>query len=84
MQSDAPETNCVKSEREWHVMAPTVYISSLVRLWRDTRPQPPEGATAWQGEVENIQTGQQWQSDSLEEVFKHLRHQVAALEGRQS
>ena len=59
------------------------YMSFLVRLWRDRAPEPAKPASGWQGEVEHIQSGRRWQSDSLEEVFRCLRHQVAALEGKQ-
>jgi hypothetical protein len=60
---------------------PPTYVSFLVRLWREDGLD--EQAAGWQGEVEQIQTGQRWQFDSLEEILKHLRHQVAVSEGKQ-
>lgn len=71
---------CVESERESHVMVPTVYISFLVRLWRDPEPQPPERPTAWQGEIEHIQSGRRSTFNSLDDLLGFLRQQVAGME----
>jgi hypothetical protein len=74
--SDLPETNCCESARDRHVMVTTVYISFLVRLWREPRPQPPDQATAWQGEVEHIQSGRRSTFDSLDDLLGFLRRQA--------
>jgi hypothetical protein len=61
------------------MMVQTVYLSFLVRLWRD-EPQPPEPPTAWQGEVEHIQSGRRSTFESLDDLLDFLRRQVTALE----
>ena len=60
------------------------YISFLVRFYCDTGPGPSGPSPDWHGEVEHIQTGQRQQLDSLEEVFKYLRQQLAAAEAKQT
>jgi hypothetical protein len=76
MPPSVPETNCVESARERHVMVPTVYISFLVRLWRDLEPQPPESTADWQGEVEHIQSGRRSTFNGLDELLDFLRRQA--------
>jgi hypothetical protein len=64
-------------------MVPTVYRSFLVRLWRDPGSQAPERPTAWQGEVEHIQSGRRLTFNSLDDLLDFLRRQVTALENGQ-
>lgn len=45
----------------------TQYRSFLVRLWQEDEPAP---ATAWRGEIESIQSGQQWRFESLSAMFE--------------
>lgn len=58
------------------------YVSFLVRFYWDRKPGSTGPATDWCGEVEHIQTGERQQFNSLEEVFKYLRHQLAILESK--
>ena len=48
-----------------------MYVSFLVRLWREGDPDGP--AAGWQGEVEQIQTSQRWTFRTLEGLFDFLR-----------
>jgi hypothetical protein len=52
------------------------YASFLVRLWRKGEPKLPGDTGGWQGEVEHIQSGQQWSFDTLEELLSVLRRQA--------
>ena len=60
------------------------YISFLVRFYRESGPGTPGSAANWRGEIEHIQTGKQHRFESLEEMFKYLRHQLSALEAGQT
>ena len=59
---------------------PTDYASFLVRLWRRRAPGPAEDAAGWQGEVEHIQSSQQWTFGTLAELLSVLRRQAGATE----
>jgi hypothetical protein len=58
------------------MMAAKVYISFLIRLWREGEPELPEGTTEWQGEVEHIQSGRRWAFSALDELLGFLRRQA--------
>jgi hypothetical protein len=50
-----------------------LYVSFLVRLWREPGvPALPLSAT-WHAEVEHIQTGRKWRFDSADELLDFLR-----------
>jgi hypothetical protein len=59
----------------WQVSSPR-YASFLVRVWRADRQEAAPSAEAWQGELEHIQSGQQWTFQALEELVHLLRRQV--------
>jgi hypothetical protein len=45
-----------------------------MRFWREDYGGKPE--KNWHGEVESIQTGQKWQFNNLEELFRFLQTHV--------
>lgn len=53
----------------------TTYASYLVRLWRHPGAES-DGAGEWEGEVEHIQSGQQWRFERLPELPTWLRVQT--------
>jgi len=53
----------------------TTYASYLVRLWRQPVAES-DGAVEWQGEVEHIQSGQQWRFECLPDLLTLLRVQA--------
>lgn len=55
---------------------PIEYTSFLIRLWRETNPDPCSPPAEWQGEVEHIQSGQRWAFCTLEELLDCLRRQT--------
>lgn len=54
-------------------MAPTNYISFVVRLWC---VKTSVDAPGWQAEIEHIQTGGHWTFDTVEELLDFLRQQA--------
>jgi hypothetical protein len=60
---------------EWPVGA-TQYASFLVRFWRASDQGAALSPTAWQGEVEHIQTRGCSTFDSLDELLRLLRRQL--------
>ena len=52
--------------------APPTYASYQVWLWREAKPEPPELAADWQGEVVHIQTNQRRAFSSLDELLSLL------------
>lgn len=59
---------------------PATYVSFLVRLWRELRPEMPELPAGWHSEVECIQTGQRWTFTTLDELLDFLRRWVEQAE----
>ena len=57
------------------MLDPVIYVSFMIRLWREKCPEPPETTADWQGEVEHIQTGRRWSFDTLDELLCFLRRQ---------
>jgi hypothetical protein len=58
-------------------MSPSVeYASYLIRLWREQKPQAVTFPSAWQAEVEHIQSGQCWSFGTFEELILFLRQQA--------
>ena len=53
-----------------------MYVSFLVRLWREPGQESPAPPTGWHSEVECIQTGQCWTFDTLDELLEFLRQQA--------
>jgi hypothetical protein len=58
------------------VVEPVTYLSFLVRLWCENEPAASDPCPQWQGEVEHIQSGQQWKFNSLDELLEFLRRQI--------
>ena len=58
------------------------YASYLVRLWRDPASKRGE-AGDWQGEVEHIQSGQQWRLACGEELLAFLQRRKEEADGPQ-
>ena len=59
-------------------MTPSVkYTSFLLRLWHENESQGQAGD--WQGEIENIQSGQKWKFEKASELLEFLRQQVDSL-----
>ena len=52
-------------------MEPAIYISFLVRLWREQRGEQID--TDWHGEIEHIQSGARWHFDTLGAVLHFLQ-----------
>jgi hypothetical protein len=65
------------------VSAPTRYASFLVRLWREDDPGRPGRLGDWQGEVEHIQSGQQWRLACGEELLAFLQRRKEEADGPQ-
>jgi hypothetical protein len=65
------------SKQASQVSNPPTYVSYLIRLWRESRPDLPETSADWQGEIEHIQSGQRWIFGTLDELLSLLRRQVA-------
>ncbi len=57
-------------------MSPVQYMSFVIRLWRESSPQPGGLPTSWQIEAEYIQTGQVWKFETLNELFDFLQQQT--------
>ena len=51
------------------------YTSFLVRLWREVGDERLVLPTAWQAEVEHIQTGERWRFETLEQLLDFLGQQ---------
>lgn len=52
------------------------YASFMVRLWRE--PEAASGnATAWQGELESVQTGQTWRFQDLDALQGLMAEKLA-------
>jgi len=56
-----------------------LYLSFLIRLWREPSLPAPELTPDWHAEIEHIQSGQRWTFDTLHEVLEFLRSQVETL-----
>jgi hypothetical protein len=54
------------------------YTSFLLRLWHENTS--PNQAEDWQGEVENIQSGQKWTFEKASELLEFLHRQVDSLQ----
>jgi len=53
------------------------YLSFIVRIWRErSLDHPASVITDWQGEIEQIQTGERWQFVSMEELLRFLSCQT--------
>lgn len=50
------------------------YASFMVRLWRE--PKSGSG-TAWQGELESVQTGQTWRFQGVDALLRLMTAQLA-------
>jgi hypothetical protein len=53
------------------------YHSYLLRFWQEDCGGEPD--KIWRGEVESIQTGQKWQFNSLDDLFRFLRRKMARM-----
>jgi hypothetical protein len=51
-------------------MMPDEYVSFVVRFWRD--PPAAEPCAAWQGEIEQIQSGVRWSFRTLPDLIAFL------------
>jgi hypothetical protein len=69
--------NCGEVGKQRQVTYPATYVSFLVRLWHEPRPELPETSAGWHGEVEHIQTGRRWTFSTLDELLGFLRRQAA-------
>ena len=59
---------------------PALYISFLIRLWRE--PEQESDSTAdWHSEVRHIQSDRRWTFASLDETLEFLRRRVGGPEG---
>lgn len=56
------------------------YASFLIRMWRQTGPLDPDRPVGWQSEVKHIQSGQQWEFSTLEELLNFMRQQSGKIE----
>jgi hypothetical protein len=56
------------------------YSSFLVRLWHED--PSPDQARDWQGEVENIQSGQKWTFAKASELLEFLHRQIDSLQDK--
>jgi hypothetical protein len=50
------------------------YASFLVRMWRADDAEAVPSGCLWRGEVQHIQSGQEWRFDSLKELLGFLRY----------
>jgi len=58
-------------------MSPLIqYTSFIVRIWRCA----DQAASAWQGEIEHIQSSRGWTFNSLEALLAFLQQQVERTE----
>jgi hypothetical protein len=58
-------------------MNPSVeYASYLIRLWREQKTPAEKPPSAWQAEVEHIQSGQRWSFVTFEELILFLRQRA--------
>lgn len=58
------------------MMSELHYASFMVRLWRE--PEAASGnETAWQGELESVQTGQTWRFQGLDALQGLMAEQLA-------
>ncbi len=55
---------------------PTIYVSFLIRMWREQNPGQPESAADWHSEIEHIQSGRRWVFNTLDELLVFLRQQA--------
>ena len=64
-------------------MSDLSYASFMVRLWRE--PEAARGReTAWQGELESVQTGQTWRFGGMDSLLRLLVAQLAGSEHQTS
>jgi hypothetical protein len=56
-----------------------MYISFLVRLWREPGQETPTPPADWHSEIECIQTGKRWTFHTLDELLEFLRQQAQEL-----
>jgi hypothetical protein len=57
------------------------YFSFIVRIWRERSLTHPEIVKpGWQGEVEQIQTGEQWTFETLDEMLRFFRRRKEEME----
>lgn len=56
-----------------------MYISFLVRLWREPNQETSTPPADWHSEVECIQTGKRWTFTTLGELLDFLRQQAQEL-----
>jgi hypothetical protein len=59
-----------------------VYLSLLVRMWREANIEATATPGDWHSEVEHIQSGQQWKFETLNELVNFvysLAHNPAML-----
>jgi hypothetical protein len=49
------------------------YLSFLIRMWCESIAEEPGSVQDWQGEIEHIQSGRQWQFRTIEELVQFLR-----------
>ena len=57
-------------------MPELTYASFMVRLWREPVARPARG-TAWQGELESVQTGQTWRFQGVDTLLRLMLAQLA-------
>lgn len=56
-----------------------LYLSLLIRLWREPSLEAKASAPHWHAELEHIQSGQRWAFNSLDELLEFMRQQVDGL-----
>ncbi len=56
-----------------------LYVSFLVRLWRENSLEPGAPAPDWQAELQHIQSGQRWTFHSLDDLFAFVLQQAEPL-----
>jgi hypothetical protein len=56
------------------------YASFLIRMWRETSPDTLPDMPACRAQVEQIQTGQKWGFDDLNDLLAFLRRRWEEIE----
>ncbi len=65
-----------QKERQADMTQGMQYASMIVRLWRLAGKSENAMPVRWQGEVEQIQSGQTWKFSSFEQLVEFLKKQV--------
>lgn len=61
-------------------MSLTLYVSLLIRLWREEKEDMSITDSDWRSEVEYVQQGWRWQFDTLDELFNFIQQHLKSVD----